>query len=244
MGTSTCQDPLGDWTVYGPTECGQHEGARCLDGEGDWTTWAERCSHTAMRTREAAPAPEPKKVDGCDCSWAVGPWGCGTYDGTECWNACCPREPACDCAWAKLPDGCGDKDGTACWSSCCAQDSAECNCDWAENGGCSPSSSRDGTKCWDHCCLAYGGPMRFWQNAAVKLSRNPGASAAAKVCASLAGVAAVGGILASRTYLRRRWLWASTGRELIRDLDANADVEGEEQGQGRTPRSSVRIESL
>lgn len=214
-----CQEEgSGDWTIW---DCAYKTGEVCLNLLGDWTTWESCCGLTTapaaaaptaaptywpMPAPEAEstwpPAPAPPAVrtrsfqtvqSNCDCSWTHGPFGCGSYDGTECWNACCSK-PACDCTWARV-GGCGQPDGTLCWDVCCIKSTPECNCAWVNNGGCFPASKNDGSKCWDQCCHAYAGTMTFFGQVAQQLFAAKPVTAA--WLGALLGLAGILGIVAA-----------------------------------------------
>jgi len=117
------------------------------------------------------PAPVPQRQrsfqpvqQDCNCDWTHGPFGCGAYDGTHCWNACCDK-PQCDCSWTRY-GGCGVPDGSQCWDFCCIKSTAQCNCAWVRDGGCYPADKDDGSPCWAQCCHVGGGSMTFFLKAA------------------------------------------------------------------------------
>lgn len=166
-----------DWTAWGG--CSLKTGERCLDLNGDWTSW-ETCCSKSSGVPTPAPAPNTgvpvrvRTVNGnCNCDWITGPWGCGTYDGTDCWRHCC-QTPLCDCSWARGPGACTSPDYSQCWDFCCIHSTSECHCGWVRSGGCKKD---DGTHCYKQCCGTYLSTMTFASEALLRLGipgLNPG----------------------------------------------------------------------
>jgi len=69
----------------------------------------------------------------CDCTQVRQTGGCSLNATSGCSERCC-TEPNCECSWAR--SGCGSPDGSRCWDHCCIQSTKACDCSFARAGGC------------------------------------------------------------------------------------------------------------
>mmetsp|Transcript_87503 Transcript_87503/g.173660 ORF Transcript_87503/g.173660 Transcript_87503/m.173660 type:complete len:312 (+) Transcript_87503:42-977(+) len=75
----------------------------------------------------------PYAMRSCDCSQVRQTGLCSLNATSECSEQCC-IESSCECSWARF--GCGSPDGSRCWDHCCIQTTEACNCSFARGGGC------------------------------------------------------------------------------------------------------------